>query len=342
MNMLLFSLIAAFAASPVAAAMPALFVNGISIVVHPADEVLERYTWRGGEGRLFLEVPGGLPAELVESVDDPAIANGGDGLFHPMSETAVLDAVRDVDLRGLAVPLDVEIFILPLPRRAMPFSSANGSRIYLSPGVREVSRCLIAYTVTHELGHVYQTAFLPDDDAGGWERYLDMRGILGNFQFSAFSTHAYRPREIFAEDFRYLFGGEEACYTGGIENPDLVLPDEIEGLESFIVSLAASVTGGATPTATVASATAWPNPFNPSTTIRLDLPDDGPRRVEATVHRVDGSLVSRLYSGTATGPSVEMHWDGRDESGVPARSGVYFYRIATPGARLSGKLVLIR
>jgi hypothetical protein len=37
-------------------------------------------------------------------------------------------------------------------------------------------------------------------------------------------SHAQRPREIFAEDFRYLFGSDEAVFSGGIENDELSPP----------------------------------------------------------------------------------------------------------------------
>lgn len=327
--------------SPLSAAMPVRLANGLSVAVHGPDELLDRYTIRDDDGRLLLSLPGSSPVELIEQTDDPAIANPGDGSFHPMSIDDVLSALVAVDVGGIAVPLDVEIYILPYPRRTAPYSSAAGDRIFLSPGVRTPGRCVTAHTVTHELGHVYQSAFLPDADREGWEGYLSLRGILDDRLFSAFSSHAYRPREVFAEDFRFLFGGADACYTGGIENPDLALPDEVDGLETYVVSLAASVAGAAQPTPAVAAA-AYPNPFNPATTIRLELPGDRPRPVEATVHRVDGSLVKRLHAGTATGAVLDIPWDGTDDRGAPVRSGIYFYRIVTPDTRLSGKLVLVR
>ena len=46
-----------------------------------------------------------------------------------------------------------------------------------------------------------------------------------------------RPHEIFAEDFRALFGGPTANYSGTIENPGLVHPGAVPGLAAFFLNL---------------------------------------------------------------------------------------------------------
>ena len=87
--------------------------------------------------------------------------------------------------------------------------------------------------------------------------------------------------------------------------------------------------------------TTAPNPFNSSTTLFLHLPTAGP--VTLTVYNTAGQVVARLVPGVwlDAGPHVR-EWDGRDDHGRAAASGLYLYRlIAAEGVRV-GKIALIR
>ena len=69
------------------------------------------------------------------------------------------------------------------------------------------------------------------------EQAKRVRDALDAFITEA-APHADRPHEIFAEDFRVLFGDALANYSGSIENPALVYPRRVEGLEEFMLDLA--------------------------------------------------------------------------------------------------------
>lgn len=73
----------------------------------------------------------------------------------------------------------------------------------------------------------------------------------------------------------------------------------------------------------------YPNPFNPSTTIRFGLPF--PAAVRLDIFDILGRRVRRLAEPHSPLPAGwhQYVWDGRNDSGVPAASGVYFYRLAT-------------
>jgi hypothetical protein len=74
-------------------------------------------------------------------------------------------------------------------------------------------------------------------------------------------------------------------------------------------------------------AKAWPNPFNPSTSVVVELP----RRagVQAVIFDVGGRLVTTLWNGDLpAGPST-LTWDGTDRDGARVASGVYFLRIVS-------------
>ncbi len=66
----------------------------------------------------------------------------------------------------------------------------------------------------------------------------------------------------------------------------------------------------------------YPNPFNPTTTIRYDLPEV--RRVSLRIHDVTGQLVRQLVAGEQPAGRHQVEWDGRNDRGKRVASGVYF------------------
>jgi hypothetical protein len=73
----------------------------------------------------------------------------------------------------------------------------------------------------------------------------------------------------------------------------------------------------------------FPNPFNPSTQIRYDLPV--PSHVKLTVYNVLGQEVVVLANATLGPGSHSTEWNGTNREGNPAGGGVYFLRMqATP------------
>ena len=96
---------------------------------------------------------------------------------------------------------------------------------------------------------------------------------------------------------------------------------------------------GATPR-TICLHGATPNPFNPRTTIRFDLPAAGPVRL--AVYDLAGRLVRVLVEGERAAGSHEAVWDGRNEVGQAVASGSYFARIEADGKTTSGRMSLVR
>ena len=83
-----------------------------------------------------------------------------------------------------------------------------------------------------------------------------------------------------------------------------------------------------------------PNPFNPTTTLHLGLPDGG--RVVLTLYNMAGQPVRRLLNGELAAGYHTVLWDGRDATGYPVSSGVYLYRVQIQKQVLGGKIALIR
>jgi len=317
--------------------------NGSTVTVYTPEGILSEMTQRDVSGNLVFYPEGGGSYYLIEDIMCPLILNKGAGEFFPMSEEAVLDALQEIDIKGRVVEMHIDVYILPMPRLYYMRSTSTGCRIFLSPGVWEESASTVASVVTHEFGHCFQKAYLPGDEEV-WETYLGLRGILDDPAYTESAIHMNRPSEIFAEDFRILFGGELAVYPGAIENPYLVQPTEVAGLEIFIASLVGEAGVPVTSSdEVIASVGNYPNPFNPVTTIRIDF--NGPvidRDINVRIYAADGSLVKDLWSGTISQNTFEKTWDGKNDHGARAASGIYFYRVAAGIDSRTGKMLLVR
>jgi len=70
---------------------------------------------------------------------------------------------------------------------------------------------------------------------------------------------------------------------------------------------------------------AHPNPFNPLTTIRFDLPVA--TEVQVSVYTLTGRRVAQLVNQQLPAGSHEVVWSGRDQRGRAMPSGTYLYRL---------------
>ena len=83
----------------------------------------------------------------------------------------------------------------------------------------------------------------------------------------------------------------------------------------------------------------YPNPFNPETTIRFDIPTDdrGLKKVKLTIYNELGQLIERLYEGPLDGGQYEMKWHGSNQP-----SGMYILHFHSQDFVQSRKMVLVR
>lgn len=83
----------------------------------------------------------------------------------------------------------------------------------------------------------------------------------------------------------------------------------------------------------------YPNPFNPETTISFALKDSGKVRLE--IFNLKGQLVRRLLDGDLQSGHHRVLWDGKDELGRKAGSGIYYYRMQTDSYSHTRKMLLM-
>ena len=293
----------------------------------PEERILE-FTSRGGHSLRLLVAPS--PEEIL----NPAF----DGRLHPFSTEQVEVALGE--MRELAgTDLRVRVYCLPGLPMDVGSSFCVGDEVFLSPAVAPAAVELVASTVVHEIGHAVQHARLPDDSRRGWEIYHRLRGLSDEVHHDG-AAHRNRPREIFAEDFRRLYGGSLANYSGTHENHDLIDPVHVAGVVEFFRAVVAGSYRADPPVASVSNR---PNPFNPRTTIEVRL---RPERVAlGGLVRVDVfDLRGRRVRSLGEIPVAEMvrvGWDGTDERGAAVASGRYSYRVRLDGESVVGSMLLL-
>ncbi|KPJ59268.1 MAG: hypothetical protein AMJ46_11915 [Latescibacteria bacterium DG_63] len=326
----LVAVLAAFAL----ACVPTYVAEGAA-VIHDAESVLSDYTHELG-GKLYFDSPTGQSWELITDINDPEILNKGDWSFHPFPAEEIEEALQQVSYEHNEIPF--EVFVLPYPLRGLVESFASPGKVFLSPGVREHLAQHVHFTIVHELGHIIHRHFMPDDNGPLWQRYRELRGITNTSIYNNAAVHKNRPHEIFAEDFRFLFGGAIANYSGSIENPSLPLPTQVPGLREFFLSLPVEAKKAAT--LRIAS---FPNPFNPVLNIKFSVGvDQVGQRATLRIFDVQGRLVRTLLDSELSEGNHSAVWSGTDERGKTVTSGIYFLRLEVGQQSVVEKVILSR
>ena len=85
---------------------------------------------------------------------------------------------------------------------------------------------------------------------------------------------------------------------------------------------------------------AFPNPFNPLTTIRFALPTAA--RTTVVVYDVKGRLVKTLLDSELAAATHVVQWRGQDDHGRSAAAGIYFYKVTSGDHTAVGRMALIK
>jgi hypothetical protein len=84
----------------------------------------------------------------------------------------------------------------------------------------------------------------------------------------------------------------------------------------------------------------YPNPFNPVTTLRYDLPETG--LVTITIYDMMGRQVKTLVNGSQTAGYRTIQWNATNDKGAPVSAGLYLYTIQAGEFRQTKKMVLLK
>ena len=83
-----------------------------------------------------------------------------------------------------------------------------------------------------------------------------------------------------------------------------------------------------------------PNPFNPTTTLRYDLPEDA--MVNITIYDMMGRQVKTLINGKQSAGYKSLKWNATNNLGQSVSAGLYLYMIQAGDFRQIRKMVLFK
>ena len=84
----------------------------------------------------------------------------------------------------------------------------------------------------------------------------------------------------------------------------------------------------------------YPNPFNPVTILRYDLPEDV--FVKITIYDMLGNVINQLVNEVQNSGYKSIQWDATNTQGQSVSAGVYFYTIEAGDFRQTKKMILLK
>ena len=142
--------------------------------------------------------------------------------------------------------------------------------------------------------------------------------------------------------------GQTIAYLGDINNdgnPDFAIGEELSGrgrvyLYSFGDFSSIDNHDLLTSPTTFTVEPAYPNPFNPITTIRYSLPVSG--LVAVRIYDQLGRKMKTLLNTNQTAAEYKFTWNRTNDRGQQLGSGVYFCQVRASGLSKTIKLMLIK
>lgn len=119
-----------------------------------------------------------------------------------------------------------------------------------------------------------------------------------------------------------------------------VTATDFSGNEGKPAKVNKSTAVGDTPLPHVLSISAYPNPFNPETTVRYTLPSRSHVRID--IFDLNGEHVATLVDRDEAAGAFTVAWRGRNDAGASVSSGVYFAKLSARGAERTYKLTLLK
>ena len=213
---------------------------------------------------------------------------------------------------------------------------AVGNCIYLNPTVpvelshfsatmtaeNNVQLTWVSQTETSVLGYnVYRSA---DSDLSG---ALKVSPLIEGTNTSHAQTYIYVDEELY-QDGTYYYWLQSVDIDGSVS---------YHGPASVVFSHGGQTASPPIPLVTKLE-NAYPNPFNPDTTIRYQLQTPG--KVTIDIYNHKGQIVRSFSQSHAAPGYYGVNWDGRDSSGRALASGVYLYKMSSGSYSFTKKLIL--
>jgi hypothetical protein len=223
----------------------------------------------------------------------------------------------------------------------MPFTLISGNHAQ-SPTLFNVSPAII-----HWPGRLFTDDFIIFGGCPGLNDF-DVVGASGASRVEMSYNTASNANGAVVSKQTAVSGGTASVILSGFSFANIRddeangVSDRAEHMAKILLYMGHGV-GPATPVGSAGHSSLaqnYPNPFNPQTTIAFSIKARG--HVALSVYDVGGRLVRELANEVRAAGAHTVTWDGRDGSGEPAASGVYFYRLTSPGFSQTRKMVLLK
>jgi len=187
----------------------------------------------------------------------------------------------------------------------------------------ENGRVLLEWTTESELENLGFNVYRSIDDVN-YEK-INESLIEGAINSSTSNDYTFIDTEV-KSNMQYYYKLEDVSTKG---------ETEMHGPRSISLSSEKSIVSEFNLSA------AYPNPFNPETTIKFTIPEEC--KVTINVYDMRGNLVSSLTDRNYNIGQYQVNWNGSDKDGKPVSAGVYIYKMSTnTGFTKSSKMILVK
>ena len=189
---------------------------------------------------------------------------------------------------------------------------------------------LLQWTTQSETGLLGFNVLRHVDDTLDQATVINSSLIMDGVSLGSQTTYSYQDAEL----------GPETSYYYWLESVDMGGNSQFFGPQ--ILRLDDPSQDPVPPTIPAATALldAYPNPFNPSTTLRYSLKTPG--TVKISIHNLKGQLVKTFRMDHALPGYYQIPWDGRDLKNQPVSSGVYIYEMRAGKIIDSKKMIMAK
>jgi hypothetical protein len=211
------------------------------------------------------------------------------------------------------------------------------------------------------VGYTYMSGTVStNSNVGKLGKTSGTMGVSGAIVYATNSNGSIYGYDITDESGSYaIAGAAPGSYTVSVDAPGFISSSSVvasptysadtkgtalgaSGVNFSLNSVVTSVEGDASPMipSEYALEQNYPNPFNPTTQILFSLPNT--ERVALTVYNLIGQKIATLVDGTMSAGSHVVTWNGRDGRGMQLPSGVYFYRLESPGFSAARRMLMLK
>ena len=227
------------------------------------------------------------------------------GLDQVSALVATADSLANLGMQGLCVALGQSALAPVLGPVVGDYAGATLTAL-LTAGVETVS----AITQTAQATGAYAVGALAGAGVDVNDSDHDFDGTNGRLVFQVGNNCIPRNQYV-AVQSNWVNTG-----TAGVNSDESLIPKEFALYDNF------------------------PNPFNPTTQIAVDLPEAA--TTEITVWNIMGQRVATLYKGDLNAGHHTLNFDGRDSNGKQLTSGMYLYRVAAGKYNATKKMTLMK